>query len=253
MTINAHTQLNIVIGNPIKHSLSPEFHQNVYKDLGINAVMLAIDNPDLSELVKSIKTLSIRLTAVTLPFKTEILKYVDCMSDDVKILQAANTLILRNGQIHAYNTDVAGIQAALNDMEIKDKKVLILGAGGSARAVAYALKDSGAKFLWLNRTTEKAQMLADQFGGQVVGPAELNQLHPDVIINATSVGMGSDLSPLPDYAFHPNQIIFDLIYTPQETTLLKDAKIAGAKIISGIIMFQKQALKQIELSYEVIP
>jgi len=110
MPINAYTQLNLVIGNPIKHSESPRLHKIIYDKLGINAVMLAIENPNLPDLVQTIRTLGVRLTAVTLPFKTNILSYVDTQSETVTALQAANTLIFEGGKIHAENTDVVGIR-----------------------------------------------------------------------------------------------------------------------------------------------
>jgi shikimate dehydrogenase len=264
------TGLNLIIGYPIGHSLSPSYHQTLYQAHGINAIMLAVENPNLSELVQSIKALTVRLTAVTLPFKTAILNHVDQISDEVKMLGAANTLILENGKIHAHNTDVAGIQAALSGMDLQDKTVMILGAGGAARAVGYALSQSGAELVWLNRTQEKAQRLADLFGGIVIN----QPINADLIINATSVGMSVIASPagmtviaspvlgarqpipnnpLHDYPFKPNQTVFDLVYNPIETPLLKAAKMAGATCLSGMIMFEAQAKKQVALAYGVCP
>lgn len=253
MTIDTSTQLNLVIGNPVKHSRSPELHKRIYEQNGINAIMLAIENPNLSDLIVAMKTLNMGLIAVTLPFKTQIIQYADVINDAVKVLGAANTLILKNGQVHAHNTDVDGINAALKDVDLNNKKVLILGAGGAARAVAYALKDTHADLFWMNRTKENAEELSNQFGGTVVEQDKLGQI--DLIINTTSVGMSPkiDETPLPDYVFNQNQTVFDLVYTPKETRLLSEARKSGAHCISGEIMFVEQALKQVELCYGISP
>jgi shikimate dehydrogenase len=249
MPINAYTQLNLVIGNPIKHSESPRLHKIVYDALGINAVMLAVENPRLPDLAQSIRALSIKLTAVTAPYKTNILAYADTQSETVTALQAANTLIYDQGKIHAENTDVHGIQKALANTDLKGKNILILGAGGSARAVAYALKEHKPTLYWVNRTEANANQLIRTWGGSLA-PAELVQDLPiDIIINTTPVGMAphSDQTPLPGYIFKPEQTVFDLVYTPRQTRLLKEAHLAGATCISGIHMFVAQAIKQIEL------
>ncbi|MFI4956121.1 MAG: shikimate dehydrogenase [Gammaproteobacteria bacterium] len=249
MPINANTQLNLVIGNPIKHSESPRLHKMVYDALGINAVMLAIENPHLPDLVKSIRTLSVKLTAVTLPFKTSILSFVDTQSDAVSALQAANTLIYDNGNIHAENTDVEGIRKALANTDLHKKNIVIIGAGGSARAVAYALTPYHPTLYWLNRTAENAHQLIGQWGGTIASSELMQDLPIDIIINTTPIGMNpnADQTPLPGYIFKPEQTVFDLIYTPRQTRLLKEADLAGATCISGIHMFVAQAIKQIEL------
>jgi shikimate dehydrogenase len=249
MPINAYTQLNLVIGNPIKHSESPRLHKIVYDALGINAVMLAIENPHLPDLAHSIRALSVKLTAVTAPYKTSILSYVDTQSETVTALQAANTLIFDNGKIHAENTDVEGIRKALSNTDLDGKNILIIGAGGAARAVAYALKPHKPTLYWLNRTSDNANQLVKLWGG-AVAPSELIQDLPiDIIINTTPIGMApnADQTPLPGYVFKPEQTVFDLVYTPRQTRLLKEAHLAGATCISGVHMFVAQAIKQIEL------
>jgi shikimate dehydrogenase len=247
MKIDAYTQLNLVIGHPIRHSQSPALHQDLYQERKINAVTLAIENPSLAELTASIKNLRIRLTAVTLPYKTEILPYVDVQSDEVQALGAANTLILEKGKIHAYNTDIAGIRAALSGSDLQGKKILILGAGGAARAAAYCLKDH--ELFYFNRNQEHARILSKEFGGRVIDEHELSALTMDLIIHCTPVGMNADATPLPGYRFLKNQIVFDMVYTPEQTRLLREASEAGARTISGKIMLIAQAKKQMELAY----
>ena len=252
MNINAETQINLVVGDPVRHSQSPAFHQSLYQKMGINAVMIAVDKPGLHELITSIKTLCVRLTAVTLPYKTVILEYVDELSPEVNYLRAANTLILKNGKITAHNTDVFGIEAALAQLELKGKKVLIVGAGGSARALGYVLSHKKAELVWLNRSLDKAQDLANVFGGVVVGQDQVDAIEVDLIVNCTPIGMRSNGTPLPDYKFNPNQTVFDLVYTPEMTPFLLSAQKDGASIITGMEMFKAQAQKQIALAYEVI-
>lgn len=253
MRIDASTQLNFVIGSPIKQSKSPDIHRKIYDMFDINAVLVAVDNPNLAHLVQSMKTLNAGLCAVTLPFKTGILEYVDILSEEVKALGAANTLINRDGKIHAFNTDVLGIQSGLSDVDVDHKNIMIIGAGGAARATAYALKNANAHLYWVNRTEEKANILIDTFGGTYVQSDKVHDLNIDIIINTTSVGMypNNDESPLRDYTFTKNQTVFDLIYNPAETRLLREARDFGATVISGERLFVEQAIKQIELCYGV--
>ncbi len=251
MQFDAKTRLNLVIGNPIGHSKSPTLHHIIYEKLNINAVMLAVENPNLPGLINSIRTLSIPLTAVTLPFKTDILKYVDEQSDAVQALQAANTLILSDNKIRAENTDIDGIAASLKNIHFSGKNVLILGAGGAARAAGYVLHTTGAHLYWLNRTHENAQRLASRWGGNVITEKMLNDLPIDIIINTTPIGMHphTDETTLPTYIFKKNQIVFDMIYHPEKTKLLLSAEKSDATCISGKIMFIEQALKQVSLFY----
>lgn len=249
MNINAQTRFNAVIGNPIQHSHSPAFHQALYEAMGINAVMLAIENPSLPEYVQSIRTLSIGLTAVTLPFKTAVLDYVDSCSEAVSVLKAANTLLYKNGKIHAENTDVHGIKATLSDIALQHKRVLIVGAGGTARAAGYALHDQHASLFWTNRTLANANILAHLFGGDVIAIEDLNAHAFDIIIQTTPVGMHPDIeaSPLPNYLFNAHQIVLDCIYTPQDTRLLQAARQQGARTLSGTKLFAAQARQQVAL------
>lgn len=253
MHINANTQLNFVIGSPVVQSKSPDIHQHMYELLNINAVLVAIDNPKLPDFVQSMKTLNAHMCAVTLPFKSSILDYVDSCSDEVTALGAANTLIHHEGKIHAYNTDVDGIRSGLKSVNLRGKKVLIIGAGGAARAAGYALKDTQANLLWMNRTEDKVLPLIELFGGIYIPQDQISEHDIDVIINTTSVGMypNVDETPLPEYSFNPKQTVFDLIYNPVNTRLLEEARLAGSSVISGKRLFVEQAIRQVELCYHL--
>lgn len=243
------TKLNIVMGYPLQHTQSPLLHNTVYHLLQCNYVLLAHETNDLLSTMQAIKTGLIALVAVTMPYKKQIIPYLDEVSAAAKQLQAVNTVINRDGRLLGYNTDIDGIAYALRSVSLHNKNVLILGAGGAAHAIAYYLKKNQAHLLWLNRTQEHVLTAITLFGGDKVDEQQLNMLPIDIIINTTPLGMFPDIhsSPLPHYHFKPDQIVFDLIYNPMETTLMKNAKSQGAVCISGLDMFIGQGLKQIEL------
>ncbi len=247
--INNKTQLNMVIGYPLAHTQSPILHNTVYNLLNCNAVMLAHATKCLPSTMQALKTLSVGLIAVTMPFKEDILSYLDNQSCEVKELKAANTVICLNGKLFGYNTDIDGVAYALRNVCLSDKNILIIGAGGASHAAAYHLKKNNANLLWLNRTPSHALSSIEIFGGSLVDINHIKSLHIDVIINTTPLGMIPNInnSPLPNYQFRSDQVIFDMVYNPFDTMLLKDAKSHGATCISGLDMFIGQGLKQIEL------
>jgi shikimate dehydrogenase len=248
MQINQQTQLNMVIGYPLKHTQSPLLHNTLYQHLSINAVLIACAHEEINALMQAIKTLHVGLTAVTVPFKEKVLAYLDELSPEVQAMQAANTIIQRQGKLFGHNTDIAGIAYALRDIRLKDKKVLILGAGGAARALGYFLQQQYAHLFWFNRTRSKAENLAIQFSGELISREKISSIHFDLIINTTPLGMfPNQETPLAHYPFQPQQTIFDLVYNPIHTPLLQDAEHQGARIISGLDMFIGQGVKQIEL------
>jgi shikimate dehydrogenase len=250
--INNKTQLNLVIGYPLEHTQSPLLHNIVYQILGCNAVMVAQPTHDLRSMMLAIKALSVGLVAVTMPFKEEILPYLDETSPEVENLKAANTVICRDGKLCGYNTDIHGIQFALRDQMISHKNILIIGAGGAARAIAYFLRNNQGNLFWLNRTYLHALSMTKEFGGNMINPNDMHHLPIDIIVNATPLGMFPHLnsfnhSPLSNYQFQTNQVVFDMVYNPIETLLIKRARSQGAKCISGLDMFIGQGLRQIEL------
>ncbi len=249
MLITNQTKLNMVIGYPLTHTKSPLLHNTVYEALNINAVLLAFPHESVASLISSIKTLSVGLTAVTMPFKEAVLPYLDVRNPEVDALKAVNTLIQTEGHLKGFNTDVDGIEFALRDVAIKSKNVLLMGAGGAARAAAYLLQKKKANIFWFNRTVERAKKLSKEFGGEILDQKEIETKTFDIIIHTTPLGMypDQDKTPLPDYPFQKNQVVFDMVYNPLHTKLLIDAKSKGAKIISGLEMFIGQGLRQIEL------
>lgn len=238
---------NLVIGYPLQHSLSPILHNYIYKIIEEPAKLKPLEHTSISFLIDYIKNQNIKLTAVTLPFKEEIIKYLDWAEDTVEQVKACNTIIQKNNKLFGYNTDIDGISFALKNISLQDKKVLVLGAGGAARALGFVLQKHKSQIYWYNRTIEKAYKLADEFKGHILDKICENSF--DIIINTTPIGMHphQSRSPLPDFEFNENHIVFDMIYNPQYTTLLKAAKCKKAIIISGLDMFIAQGLRQIEL------
>lgn len=247
--IDQATKLNAVIGYPLEHTLSPVLHTKIYQDNNINAILLAFANQDVQALVKTIRTLPINLTAVTMPHKLEVIKYIDEVDAVAKKIKAVNTVINRQGKLYGYNTDILGVARSLQGVKIKNKKVLLIGAGGAARTVACYLQQVGGLPLYLNRTRKEADNLANEFGGQVVELKDLVSQEIAVIVNATPVGMYPkiDRMPIPEELLSSQQIVMDVIYNPIETKLLKIAQAKGAKTVSGLQMFVGQALEQIKL------
>lgn len=247
--IDNKTQLNMVIGYPLAHTQSPILHNTVYNLLNCNTAMLAHATKCLPSTIQALKTLSVGLIAVTMPFKEDILSHLDNMSSEVKELKAANTVICRNRKLLGFNTDIDGVAYALRKVFLSNKNVLIIGAGGASHAAAYYLKKNNANLLWLNRTSQHALSSIEIFGGSLVDINLINNLDINVIINTTPLGMLPNInhSPLPNYQFRSDQVVFDMVYNPVDTLLLKNAKSQGATCISGLDMFIGQGLKQIEL------
>src|SRR3989344_3941355 len=154
-----HKQLNIVIGHPLLHTRSPFLHGLIYKEKAINALMIPCSYFDIKKLISSIRTLSINLTAVTMPFKQSVMPLLDRVDGAALKVGAINTIINSNGKLVGYNTDIFGIEYALRNISLRNKNVLLLGAGGAAAAVAYVVKNKGGKLLYANRSASRAKDL----------------------------------------------------------------------------------------------
>ncbi|MBI4250235.1 shikimate dehydrogenase [Candidatus Uhrbacteria bacterium] len=247
--ITANTKLNAVIGSPLAHSLSPALHSYVYKLLGIDAVLLAFDSLDLPALLTAIKTLPINLCTVTMPHKENIMQYLDTIDDEARVVDAVNTVLNKNGILKGHNTDIIGVRESFAHIPLKGKRVLVVGSGGAAHAVAYVLSKSGGLLHIYSRNAQQARLLAEKYDAKPVTLKDALSDNFDIIANATPVGMYPNTkgTPLDGYCFRPGQVAFDCIYNPPETRFLREARIKGAQTISGLDMFLYQALAQIEL------
>lgn len=255
MNISAKTKLCVIIGDPVEHSLSPAMHNAGYEALGIDDQFVftacRVKAEHVKDVMQAMRAMHIRGISCTIPHKTEVMKYLDEIDPVAKIIGAVNTVVNDGGVLKGYNTDWLGIVTPLEMCTpLKGKTVALIGAGGAARAMAYAVTSKGAKLTIYNRTIETARKLADEFSGKA-SPIDNNEhiKNADIILNATSVGMhpNTDESPVNSEYISSTHIVFDAVYSPYETKLLKDAKGKGAQIIHGTEMLLYQGIEQFKL------
>lgn len=251
--MNNLVKVCVSIGYPIKSSKSPSLHTIGYKALGIEDQFIyfraEVKPESLKMAIDGVRSLNIRGVSVTMPLKEEIMKYLDEIDETAKKIGAVNTVLNEDGKLIGYNTDWVGAIIALEKKKnLKDKKAAVIGAGGAARAIVYGLCKKGAKVKIFNRTLERAEELAKEFGcsfGEMGDIREIGEY--EIIINATSVGMNEDKSPLPKEFLNRNQIVLDAVYSPKETRLIKDAKDKGAKVVYGYEMLLYQGVEQFKM------
>ncbi len=263
MAISGKTQVCGVIGDPIEHTLSPTIQNAAFNHLELDFVFLAfrVKAADLENAIQGMRGLGIHGLNVTMPHKNTVIRCLDKVDSTVKFLGSANTILNEKGRLSGFNTDSVGALKALheNGIALSKKKVLLLGAGGAAKAIAFALAREVGELVVLNRAAEKAKELAEalgqKFNRKVVGGALYpyalaeNLRDSDVLVNATSVGMKPNLSQslvAPQW-LRSDLTVMDIVYNPVETKLVKDAKTAGAKVISGLEMLIYQGAASFEI------
>ncbi len=263
MTISGKTRVCGVIGEPIEHTLSPIMHNAAFQALGLDYVFLAfrVKPAEVEAAVNGVRALNIRGLNVTMPHKTAIINHLDRVDLSAQIVNSVNTVLNKENLLFGFNTDGVGAVKALkeNGIELKGRKVLLLGAGGAARAIAYALAKEADELSVLNRTVKQAQAIArlleKSFNKKIASGSlsptdvELNIRDSDILINATSVGMKPkpDESPVAPKMLRRNMAIMDIVYNPLETRLAKDAKAVGAQVISGVEMLIYQGAASFEI------
>jgi len=248
--INAQTQLYGVIGNPVRHSLSPIIHNGAFRRMGMNAVYLAFEVENLAEAISGIKGLGIRGLSVTIPFKTQVIPFLDQVEEVAGKIKAVNTITNEGGRLIGQNTDWRGALEALEEkIDLKDKRVLLLGSGGAARAIAFGLKGKGCQVFICNRSVEKARDLARELAFVHLPRSSIEEAHPDVIINATSVGMhpNNSQSPLQEELLKKEMTVMDIVYHPLRTRLLQEAEEQGCQTIDGLEMLARQGAAQLQI------
>jgi 3-dehydroquinate dehydratase/shikimate dehydrogenase len=248
--VDVATRVYGVVGDPIAHSLSPAIMNAAFRRENVNAVYLALHAKTLKDLLTCVREIPIHGISVTMPYKEAILPHLDNTDSHTTKIGACNTVVrAQDGKLYGFNTDASGIvrplERRLNTLE--GARILVIGAGGAARAAVFGLKERGSEVYILNRTAGPAKKLAHQAHARIVKRPDLKKLAFDVIINATPVGMGnSKESPLQDKEINA-RYVFDMIYDPPETRFLKLGKERGAQIIPGIEMFAHQAARQFEI------
>ncbi|WP_049971238.1 shikimate dehydrogenase [Haladaptatus cibarius] len=241
-----------LLGNPVGHSLSSPMHESAYDELGLNARYVTFEPERIGAAIEGAQTLGIRGLNVTIPFKEDVLSHVEADSLAERI-GAVNTVDFSgSGTPTGHNTDTEGARRAFSrhDVALDGTSAVVVGAGGAARAVAFMLADEGATVRIANRTGTRAESLAENVpGASAHGLDELSDIVPeaDVLVNATSVGMEEDVSPVPRETLHPDLAVMDAVYRPLETTLLREAADCGATTIDGAWMLLFQGVAAFEI------
>ncbi len=248
--VDVATKVYGVAGNPIRSSLSPVMMNAAFRRETVNAVYLALQTSKVDDLLKLVTAIPIQGVSITMPLKQDILPYLEQTDALTAKIGSCNTIRLLDGKLYGFNTDVQGILIPLEKrLSLRGAKVLVLGAGGVARAAVFGLRDKGAEVFILNRTPETAQKLARQSGSKTIRKEALAKTSFDVIINATPVGMAG-LKPAPPILEAKDlntKLVFDLVYNPLETPLIRLARQQGIPIILGVEMFVQQGARQFEI------
>jgi len=247
----------LVIGNPIKHSLSPKLHNHWIKEHKINAIYekKLLKKDDLKNIIKEVKEEKIQGINVTVPFKKVVIPFLDQLSDTAKETQSVNTIFKKQNKLVGDNTDVHGFSEAikLTNFNLTNKKALILGAGGVVPSIILALKNMGTSEITLsNRTKKKADDLKKNFSFlKVINWGE--SIKSDLIINATSIGIKQKDEIKLNYSKLDGHLFYDVIYNPPKTKFLENAKKIGKKIENGKNMFIYQAMKAFQTWHGIKP
>lgn len=261
--LGPETEIYGVVGDPIAHSHSPLVHNAALAAAGLNMVYLPfrVPRPDLSAFLETAPRWGLRGLSVTIPHKESVLRILDRVDGAVRGVGAANTVVWdADGKRIGYNTDYRAAMDSLESALVEEKppgaesalqgrKALVLGAGGAARAIAHGLHRRQAQVTICGRTKERAEQLAAKIGCRAADWDKRNSQSPDVLVNCTPVGMhpNVDESPFDKSRLRASMVVFDTVYNPENTLLIKDARQAGATVVTGIEMFVRQAALQFQL------
>src|SRR2546427_9180163 len=247
--VDAATRVYGVAGDPVAHSLSPAIMNAALRRENVNGVYVALHAKALKDLLACVREIPIHGLSITMPYKEAILKYLDNTDSHTAKIGGCNTVVrAQDGKLYGFNTDATGVIRPLEQrVTIEKARILVLGAGGAARAAVYGLRERGAEVYILNRSAGPAQKLARSARARMMKRADMKKTSFDVIINATPVGMGNTReSPLNENEINA-RYLFEMIYDPAETRLVKLAKQRGLQVIPGIEMFVHQAARQFEI------
>ena len=252
-----------VIGDPIEHSLSPQMHNAAFKKLGLNCIYLPfrVTQRNLKSAMMGMRALNIRGFNVVLPHKTAIIKFLDELDEAAQEVGAVNTILNDEGRLIGYNTDGSGAAMALEEQDVdpSDKRIILIGAGGAARAIAFTLARGARSIFVLNRTQHRALKLAKDIERRIGKKILTRSLtrnsllealqDADILINATSVGMypKTKQTVATRKILHSGMVVFDIVYNPVKTLLLSEAEAAGAKTITGVGMLVHQGAEAFKI------
>jgi shikimate dehydrogenase len=263
MHITGWTMVCGIIGDPIEHSLSPAMQNAAFAELNLDYVYVPLRLPRGAAAMgaEAMRALGLRGLNVTVPHKVDIMGFLDSIDPQARRIGAVNTIVNERGRLVGYNTDAAGFMQGLasHNIGVSKADVVMIGAGGAARAVAFSLSEGGANITILNRDTERAESLAREVSaaeGPVVShgaltDAELESRLPGatLLVNATSIGMhpAVEVSPCPRHLLRRDLAVYDIVYNPRETLLLRDAAECGAVAVNGVEMLVGQGARAFEL------
>jgi shikimate dehydrogenase len=248
--IDGQTKIFGILGRPVAHSLSPVMHNAAFLHLGINAVYVAFPVTGLAQAVSGLRGLGIGGVSVTIPFKEEIIPCLNELDPQAAKIGAVNTVVNRDGRLTGYNTDWLGAMTALTaKISLKGQHVLILGAGGASRAIAYGIIQAGGRVSLTDVDQARATALVKDLGGEAIPLNTVGDCPAAILVNATPVGMTPDVDGIP---ISPDllgrfEVVMDIVYQPLTTRLLREARARGAATIDGLQMLIHQGAAQFEL------
>lgn len=254
MDINGKTKVYGIIGNPVSHSMSPLMHNTAFQAEGENRVYIPLPVEDVAQGLAGMRGLGLYGASVTIPHKEAVMELLDVIDPVARKIGAVNTLHVveteQGRQLHGSNTDWLGANRALTDhIDLAGKKAVVLGAGGSARAIGFGLLETGAHVVLASRTESRGRSLADELGCSWYSLDELPGLAGDIMVNATSVGMSpeEDRTLATRETLGSYKVVMDIVYAPLRTRLLREAETAGCTVVNGLEMLLYQGVAQYEL------
>lgn len=257
--ITSATELYCIFGKPVRHSISPVMHNAAFAEAAIDAVYLAFEPASIGDAVSAMRTIGIRGASVTIPYKIDALRHLDAVDPLAAGIGSVNTIVNENGSLSGFNTDGYGAVRAIEQsgIPIDGKTCMVIGNGGSARAIALTLSGHGARVVVAGRNEVRVNSLVQDLSTLAPGTeaAILSDItatfmeQVDVIINTTPVGMTPDTgsTPLDETLIAPRHIVFDIVYAPHETRFLADARKIGCRVVYGVEMLVLQGARQFEL------
>lgn len=261
--ISGKTEVCGIIGDPIEHTVSPAMHNAAFRHLGLDFVYVPfkVKSENLELAIQGMKALNIRGLNVTIPHKVAVMPFLNEVDSLSEKIGSVNTIVNRDSELKGHNTDAAGFWYALQAEEIMPagKKVVVLGAGGASRAIVFMLADRGAELTIMNRTQSRAQALANMASNAFrkdIKALELSQKNlklaikeAEILVNTTSIGMSPDdeETPVPARLLKSSLFVFDIIYNPQQSRLLTEARKIGARTVGGMEMLVQQGAAAFEL------
>ncbi|MCX7710911.1 MAG: shikimate dehydrogenase [Clostridia bacterium] len=264
--VTGKTKVMGIIGNPIEHSFSPMLHNSISKHLGIDTVYIPfkVEKNHLESAVHGLKALNVVGFNVTVPYKKDVMKFIDDNTKEALLMGAVNTVKNIEGRFYGYNTDAEGFSRSFKEETgtgFKEKKIFIIGSGGAARAITVKMAFEGAKKIYIvNRTASKAAELAEIINNNIDSVAESFGFDDkkaiksfeasDIVVNTTSVGMHPEVDSSPieeNYQFSKGQIVYDVVYNPSKTKFMSDAEKTGCKTVNGLGMLFYQGINAYEI------